>query len=681
MQKFLRDMYKSDGSRIAYELHFKSLTSSRFENFFSRKKSPLTEDYRAPLAKYGGSPHTAIESLSNSDTEVHELAENVARLKSLRFKGAIDPKELSTYNFMGTSNGPDGPNHIYHVSQVNHLQDAMTAMTGDKAQMIRYFMSFPEYGGMLDTREAEDAAFLKDYQNPFLAASDRKGLKESYKQIFRQRESAFEADGTFPSGGDAGVLIRDSVVHVQAQGSLLVLDVNGVIRPGVYVFVKTGSTHVYDGGALHYRIAVGKDHVMTGVYGIGASNNCIIDASNVLFGGYMWPIIIDVAYEKDVFLGLKQRGEIPHTLKFDDYVAGKKTRLLADICSLKLVMKGDVFGIWLRNLVGPWAQTKSPGEFVKVYRMNGERIQNIMDWFKNPLSYTVDGERVLKNDQDGAGDGGIYVGGEKVTDPDALIDLSRETEMKKIADKAIAEAIDDFLTGERLRELNKNQQEFVKTELQENQSEYLKSSLGHAVDALMNDPRIVEPASSLLNELKDSILPALVDELFNTLSEEVPAFQEKLYTRTDIALYIDRRLREQYLPKYTLNDPLLLKDVEIAVLNAQDNVADVTTIELADGIKKIEVIEAKVIHDLDVLRQKRDLAIQANLEAQEKALEVDMKKLEEVRETRKKERLEKQSVFDEHEKERLERKKRIQSVTKAREKLEQERKGGAKHGK
>ena len=223
MQKFLRETYKSDnGSRIAYQLCFKTLTSSRFENFFSRKKSPLTEDYRAPLLKFGGSPHEAIVSLSNNNTVVHELAESVARLTSLRFKGAIGPNELSTYNFTGTSNGADGPNHIYHVSQVNYVPDAMTAMTGDNAQMIRYFMSFPEYGGMLDAREPEDAAFLKDYQNPSLAASDRIALKESYEQIFRQRESAFVASGTFPHGGDACVLIRGSVIHVQFQSNLLI---------------------------------------------------------------------------------------------------------------------------------------------------------------------------------------------------------------------------------------------------------------------------------------------------------------------------------------------------------------------------------------------------------------------------------------------------------------------------
>lgn len=85
MQKFLRDMYKNDGTRIAYELHFKSLTSSRLENFFTRNRSPLIEDYRAPSSKLGENAASIIKALSN-DSAVHDLAVNVGLLKSLQFR-------------------------------------------------------------------------------------------------------------------------------------------------------------------------------------------------------------------------------------------------------------------------------------------------------------------------------------------------------------------------------------------------------------------------------------------------------------------------------------------------------------------------------------------------------------------------------------------------------------------
>lgn len=657
MQKFLRDMYKNDGTRIAYELHFKSLTSSRLENFFTRNRSPLIEDYRAPSSKLGENAASIIKALSN-DSAVHDLAVNVGLLKSLQFRKNIDPLDLSTYNYMGTANEKEGRNHFYHASQLNFLADTATAL-GDHAQMIRYFKHFQGYGGMLDARNPEDAAFLKEYHNPFLPASGRQALKDRYEQTFRQRESAFEASGEFPPGGYARILIGDSVVRVQTHGGLSAADANGVVRSGLYTYVTTEPTHVYDGGALHYRLEVAKDHVMSGVYGVGKSNWKTIDRSNVLFGELMWPIEIDVAYAKDAFVNAKLRGEIPHTLLFDEYLSQKQPSLLRDICMLKFLLKGDIFGIWFRSLVGPWADTKSLAEFIKVYEMNGDGIKDIMEWIRNPVSFTPQGERTVSSDQEGVGEWGIYVGEKKLLDTHTLIDLSKETEMKKILDDAIAEAVDNMLSSDKLDELD--------------------SRIDHAVDTLMTDPRIHEPASVFLNTVKDTIRAGLVDELFNTLSEDVPRFHEQLYTRADIELYIDRQFQDHYQRKYTLDDPLLLKDVEIAVLNAHDKVSEATMAELVEEVRKAEAIEVQIAHDLKVLREERDIAAHGQLEVRREALEVDIKKLEEVKEERRRERLEKKSGLEKHEKERLERKERVKHVNEARERLAERR--GGEHGK
>lgn len=95
--------------------------------------------------------------------------------------------------------------------------------------------------------------------------------------------------------------------------------------------------------------------------------------------------------------------------------------------------------------MGPWAPTNSTAEFVKVYKMNGTK--DLINWDGNPLSHAPQGERTVLADLANGEEWGIYMGEKKLVGSDTLNDLSKETEMKKIMDDAIADTFDNMLSS------------------------------------------------------------------------------------------------------------------------------------------------------------------------------------------------------------------------------------------